>query len=541
MPEQLINQITADFNQGVQYSKKYRILIFFSFLLIFFVIGLVHNLHLFTTVIFENGDYAANSILINLAKSLQLFVGNSSRMGFSHPGPAFSYVMAIFEKILFDGLHLVPSAFNAHVIGIMFLNSFFLAICCYIFFDLTKSVIKTLSVVALVLFFYSLNPVLLYSSWMPHAYFAPFFAFILSASAVSAKRSSFIWVMVLSGLFLIHGHVAFILITCPVFLISLILCSSKYEFNINRFVQDNRFNIIASLIIILIFLYPILVNTIINYPGEFGKYFQYSSNRVQQTPNAYSIVEFFLPFWSIVVTSVQFPSTLPVQTSDAFAGFVSIILISSAIILIYNYTSGKEIKDIIRNACIIIFAVSALFLIYITKGIDELSALNHYTGIFFYAVPLLLLCLILIGVISTISNYKIITLILIISLIAIGTTASLGNFTNSYGGSPNTQEIIKKLQSDPRWNNDTIVLDFPHDYWPDVAGIVITSERLGKPIYLNSYWEFMFTKYHMIENNQDPSKKIWHIILTDKKNVNQNVIYANQAYSLIDDPNSTVV
>jgi hypothetical protein len=537
---QLINRITEDFHYGVQYSKKYRLLIFFSFLLTFFVVALLHNLHLFTTVIFESGDYAANSILINLAKTLQLFVGNSSRMGFSHPGPAFSYVMAIFEKILFDGFHLVPSAFNAHVIGIMFLNAFFLALCSYIFFDFTKSVIKTLSVVALVLFFYSLNPVLLYSTWMPHAYFAPFFAFILSASAVSAKRSYFIWVMVLSGLFLIHGHVAFILIICPVSLISLILCMSKYEFNINRFVDDNRFTIGISVIIILIFLSPILINTVINYPGEFGKYFQYSSNSVQQMPSIYSIMEFFLPFWSIVVTSVQFPSNLPIQTSGAFAGFVSLLLICSAIILVYNYTLEKKIKDIIKSTGIIIFTVSTLFLIYIAKGIDELSALNHYTGIFFYAVPLLLLCLILIGVISKISNYKIITLILIISLITIGIIASLGNFTDPERGSQYTKDIIKKLQSDTRWSNDTIVLDFPHDYWLEVAGIVLASERLGKPIYVNPFWEFMFTKNHMLENNPDPSKKMWHIELTDKKDVAQNVIYSNQVFSLIDNPNLTI-
>lgn len=540
--DQFINKITTDFNQGVQYSKKYRLLLFSSFFVTFFIVALVHNLHLFTAVIFENGDYAANSILINLAKSLQLFVGNYSRMNFNHPGPAFLYIMAFFEKILFDSLHIVPSAFNSQVIGIMFLNSFFLAICCYIFFDFTKSIVKALSVVALVLLFYSINPFLLYSTWMPNVYFAPFFAFILSASVVSAKRPFFVWVMVLCGLFLIHGHVAFILITVPVILISLILCLSKYKFNINNLVNDNKSSLAISVIIILTFLSPILANTIINYPGEFGKYIQYGSNSVQQIPNVYSIIEFFLPFWSIVVASVQFPSKFPLQMSDAFAGLISLLLISLAIILVYEYTPEKKIYDILRSSGIIIFTVTIFFLIYIARGIDALTALNHYTGIFFYAVPLLLLCLILIGVLSTISNYKIIVLVLLTSLITIGITASLGDFTNPERGSPYIQEIITKLQSDPRWNNETIVLDFPATYWIEVIGLVSSLDRYNQPIYLtNSYSELKFTRSHMIENNQDPSKKIWHIILTDKKDVDQNVIYANQKYSLIDDTNSKIM
>ncbi|GEM_PF-3148806 len=540
----IFNKISTDFNQGVQYSKKYRILIFFSILLTFFVVVLVHNLHLFTTIIFEDGDYAANSILINLAKSFQLLVGHYSRMGFNHPGPAFLYVMAFFEKIFFDGLHIVPSAFNAQEIGIMFLNSFFLAICCYIFFDMTKSVIKTLSVVALVLFFYSINPILLYSTWMAHVFFAPFFAFILSASVVSAKRSSFIWVMILSGMFLIHGHVTFFLIICPVFPISLILCLFKYKFDFNKFLQDNRFNIHLSVIIIIVFLTPIFLNTIINYPGEFGKYFQYSSNSVRVIPDIYSIIGFFLPFWSIVVTSMQFPSKLPIIMSDKLAGLFSLFFMSGAIVIIYKYTSEKKIREIILSTSIIIFTVSILFLLYIAKGIDDLSALNHYTGIFFYAVPLLLLCLILLGVISKISNYKIITIILLISLITIGITASMGDFTNPYNGSSDYKEIVTKLQSDPRWNTDTIILDFSRDYWSEVAGIVITSKRLGKSIFLSDpFWKVLFTKNYIFKldnKNVNKSNKIWHIRLTDKLETNQKVILSNKKFSIIDDLNSTI-
>jgi len=69
------------------------------------------NRFLFTRRLYEQGDAGANSILITQAKHFTLLVGNYSREGFNHPGPAYLYVQAAGEWLLDDTLHLFTSQF----------------------------------------------------------------------------------------------------------------------------------------------------------------------------------------------------------------------------------------------------------------------------------------------------------------------------------------------------------------------------------------------------------------------------------------------
>ena len=53
---------------------------------------LARNPFLFSAPEYERADMGANSILIEQARRFTLLVGNYSRKGFNHPGPAFLYV-----------------------------------------------------------------------------------------------------------------------------------------------------------------------------------------------------------------------------------------------------------------------------------------------------------------------------------------------------------------------------------------------------------------------------------------------------------------
>ena len=122
--------------------------------------------------------------------------------------------------------------------------------------------------------------------------------------------------------------------------------------------------------------------------------------------------------------------------------------------------------------------------------------------------------------------------------------ASFGNFTNSYQGSPYIQNITTKLQSDPRWANDTIILDFPRDYWPDAAAIVVACDRLGKPIYVaNSSWELIFYRNHILESYDQNSTDFWHISMINTIDVTNStsIIYSNENFTLINDPNQKII
>lgn len=93
---------------------------------VFLAVLLVLNRALFRVPIFEYTDFAANALQIERAKHFRELLGNYSRWGFHHPGPAFFYIFALGEKVLHDWLHLVPSEMNAHILSMVVLSTAFL-------------------------------------------------------------------------------------------------------------------------------------------------------------------------------------------------------------------------------------------------------------------------------------------------------------------------------------------------------------------------------------------------------------------------------
>ena len=95
---------------------------------VLFVLLCVRNRFLFTTRLYEDADMGANSILIEQARHFTLLVGNYSRYHFHHPGPAYMYVQAAGESLLWAWLHVVPTAWNGQLFAVYLLNSMFVAV-----------------------------------------------------------------------------------------------------------------------------------------------------------------------------------------------------------------------------------------------------------------------------------------------------------------------------------------------------------------------------------------------------------------------------
>ncbi len=162
-------------------------------------------------------------------------LGNYSRWGFNHPGPAFFYLYALGEKVLHDWLHLVPAEMNAHILTIILLNTAFLfgsirIIACY-----CRSRLFLPTALAISLYFiYAVNLTIpgsaVVSVWPPHVILFCFLFFITaSASVASGNLKQLPWA-VFAGLMLVHGHVA-----QPVFVIAIgtfavaALCLNRYR------------------------------------------------------------------------------------------------------------------------------------------------------------------------------------------------------------------------------------------------------------------------------------------------------------------------
>lgn len=74
------------------------------------------------------GPEAHVSTQVLAAKDFDLLVGNYSRVGFHHPGPALIYVQAFGEWLFYDVLNLVPIPWNGQAIGILLFNAAMMAL-----------------------------------------------------------------------------------------------------------------------------------------------------------------------------------------------------------------------------------------------------------------------------------------------------------------------------------------------------------------------------------------------------------------------------
>ncbi len=172
----------------------------------------VRGWFLFTTRFYPSADDAANSILIGQAKHFTLLVGDYSKERFNHPGPAYLYVQAFGEWLFRDVGHLVPTAWNAHVLAVFVLNSFFVAATVAVVYGWTRSVRGAAACLAAVLGFIATEPLILSFDWMEWMYVPTYIAFLVAAASVAAGASRDLWILTLTGWFLIHGHAAFLMI-----------------------------------------------------------------------------------------------------------------------------------------------------------------------------------------------------------------------------------------------------------------------------------------------------------------------------------------
>src|ERR1700688_2570178 len=170
----------------------------------------VRSRFLFTARFYEQGDAGANSILIRQAMHGTLLIGNYSREGFNHPGPAYMYVQAAGQWLFFYTLHLVPTAWNAHVLALFVLNSTFVALVTGVVYGWTRSLRGAAVTLAVLLGFVATEPQIFSLDWMPWMYVPAYIAFLVAAASVAAGAPRDLWILTLTGWFLIHGHASFL-------------------------------------------------------------------------------------------------------------------------------------------------------------------------------------------------------------------------------------------------------------------------------------------------------------------------------------------
>src|SRR5581483_2957391 len=233
--------------------------------------------------LYEDADMGANSILVEQARHFRLLVGNYSRDHFHHPGPAYLYVKAAGESLLWAWLHVVPSAWNGQLLAVYALNAMFVALAVGAVCGWTGSLRGAAACFAAVVALASAHPAVLSSDWMPYLYVVTYTAFLVAAASVAAGAVRDLWIMALTGWFLIHGHVCFLFFV-PVICLAVsaaVLWPRRRRLGaaLRSFFTTQRRAWVPVAAISAVFAFPVVANLVLHWPGPFGDYLAYASSR----------------------------------------------------------------------------------------------------------------------------------------------------------------------------------------------------------------------------------------------------------------------
>ena len=473
------------------------------------------NAFLFSNRYYEIGDQGANSILIEQARHFKLLVGNYSRLGFNHPGPAYLYVQAWGEELWYDLLHAVPTPWNGQMLAVYALYSVFVGLAVAVVYGWTRSVAGAAACLAAIAGFAAIHPMIVSSDWMPYLYVLPYALFILAGASVAAGAARDLWIFALAGWFLIHGHAAYLFFVPGLTAVVLVaLCWPRRRrilaalrtapwASLRAFLGRQRRAWIPAAAISAVFLLPIVINVALHWPGSFGKYFSYGSSSQAGGHSAGAVIKYVLWFW------------WPGSTAPAarYAGFIPLLSYVVATELAWWCTRGLVRRFLLTLLGLNVVS-SVLFIAYAAVGIDNLTRNGHYIGYFFWSAPLLTLIAAAVALAGALARALAGTparrllagaaaVLVAAGAIAAFAAAPLARTSTSYSdpyapwmSPPDTDAAIPGAVAAlaARSPGQTLVLNLDHDAWEDLTGFLVQAERTGVLACVDSpHWAYMVT------------------------------------------------
>lgn len=336
-----------------------------------FVWLVLANRQLITSPIIEDGDFAANSILVDKAEAFRLLVGNYSRVGFSHPGPALLYAQAFGDILVHRMLGIAPSSYGGQFAGILALNSVCIGLACGIVRAMSGRWSAAVALLALLPLITVWEPYALATTWMPGVYIAPFLLMVVAAAAVASAGWGSLWALVAGASLCVHGHVSFVMFAAVTAVAALVVGWLRVR---RGAAGPTRWQVIWAAVVLGIFLLPIVANLVLHWPGELARYLEFVGSEEGFHPRTASdVAEFAGSFW---VRSGMW--------------MIVLYVLAVALSVIARLADPKNPSARFRLD-IVAFSIlqTTLFAFYAARGVDNLEF--HYVGWFVLTCPLLVL------------------------------------------------------------------------------------------------------------------------------------------------------
>ena len=457
---------------------------------VLFALLCVRNRFLFSTRLYEQGDGGANSILIGQARHFTLLVGNYSRERFNHPGPAYMYVQALGEYLFKDALHVVPTAWNAHMLSVFALNSAFVAMAALVAYGWTRSLAGAAACFAVFAGFAVAYPQIVNSDWMPYMYVVPYMVLVLAAGSVAAGRAADAWIFALAGWFLIHGHACFLLFVpaLTVAVLAAVLWPRRHVLraSVSVFFREQRRAWVPVAVISSVFALPILVNLALHWPGDFGKYISYGGSGRAGGHSLPEVLKYALWFW------------WPHQHAWLSA-LVPLAAYPVAAAAAVRLSRGPRRRFLL--ALLAVNAVSSLaFLFYAAAGIDDLT--EYYIGYFYWSAPLITVLVIVLAALgASLPRPGAAVAVLAAAAAFVALAVIPGTRTSTNDIDQSLPKVVAALAA--RAPGKTIVLHIDHPAWVETTGFLVQAERTGVRACLDDPWfTFLMTRQFICTRQQ---------------------------------------
>jgi hypothetical protein len=434
----------------------------------------IRNRFLFSTRLYEDADMGANSILVEQARHFTLLVGNYSRDHFHHPGPAYMYVMAAGESLFWAWLHVVPTAWNGQLLAVYALTSLFVGLAAGVGYGWTRSLRGAAACFAAVLALAAAHPAVLSSDWMPYLYVLAYVTFLVAAASVAAGRGQDAWVMALTGWFLIHGHVCFLLfvpvVSCAV--LAAVLWPHRHSLGASArsFFATQRRVWVPVALISAVFALPIVADMVLHWPGQFGSYLAFATSGRSGGHSVAQAARDALWYW--------WPHRG--AWALAVAGYAAAVAVT-------RWLAPSSLRRFLA-ALLAVNALSSLaFLYYAMNGIDSLS--RHYEGYFYWSAPVITLLVIALGVVEAMplplgAVAAAGATVLVLAALAVAPETRTSTTSSDPAVPSSGQDTDSALPGAvstlaARSGGRMIVLRFDPQFWGDVTGFLVQAERTG--------------------------------------------------------------
>lgn len=444
-----------------------------SFLLLAAVL-LIRNAYLFSARIYENQDYGANTIAVLQAQHLRLLTGNYSKKGFYHPGPAFLYVMAAGETVFHGLLHLVPTPWNGQLIAILLLNAALLAASLAVFARQAGSARVPLACLAVLLGYAAVHPLAVNSGWMPYVYFAPALLLLVSGASVGSGQTADLPLLALSAGLCINGQAEFLLFA-PVVVVAALGGLIVAHRDLRGLLRGRGRHWAGALLAAALLLFPIALNTVLHWPGQFGHYLSYMRD-VSIHHSLGVSVRYVLRFW--------WPGT-PTAAAARGGPWVMAVLGVLALVLALRCPQAA-LRRFLCWSLAMAALTTAAFVYYACASItDPEIGSTPYLGYFYWAVPLVVAAVAAAGATVCAGRWRAPLLPLAALVAAAGVTAAVVPQQRDgrtdpparYLGVPQLPHTVWLLAAIAKGR--PIVVRIADYNWKDAVGVIAYADRRG--------------------------------------------------------------